>query len=374
MHGHVWIGYVCISSQLLAAEKDVAKTPYRLQCKSRSEHSPFREGGAPVQYVHIPKTGGTSVSNFLYMITEQQSQLAGSDLEGLLSRVWGLWNHHPVGWACFSSICSVPPVYIVTLRDPYSQLVSHYDYFATYQTQRLEHLAKDLASEFLRIQQFETEAINAGINQTRFLDHLILHHQHLLSPFGVFDARGYQSKYLVPVNYTGPSSRLQHFQAKEVLAPLERAPMNVTDFSTWFTCAVYSLLESDVVAVFPSILSDLIPQLAYHAPYIGMELLLRFTRTTASSDNKRSRPRQVLSPAARRVLKSQPGFRKDAPLHKIALRVAAVRSKNARECLQGSTECLTECQVLVTSEEHRLLENLAVDRCTVQWQSIPEYL
>lgn len=85
------------------------------------QHLPGRSGGRPLQYVHVPKTGGASVQSYLRSIAQNHSIRVQYHDGEFGSTAWDqkacmVFGHRPIGWA--TGFSDLKPLYIVTLREP----------------------------------------------------------------------------------------------------------------------------------------------------------------------------------------------------------------------------------------------------------------
>ena len=325
-------------------------------CASRAGDAPLSQDGAPVQYIHVPKAGGTTIQALLLEMGERlHFKVSSSDhdsgycktIQGSFGKGQVYMGHTPIGW-CFAE-SPVRPLYIISLREPISQMVSHYDYYAT-QTGTTDHEGAPLrpgaikANAYLRGQEKKME--KRGIPSTKFLENLFLANDNHVMAMVVSKT---QMRYLLPGKCSAqrldPRSRL--------------------------SIALKNVLRSDIV-VDSDLLSDqLLPQLWYHAPQT------RYLERIEQA-NGRKRSKQILSNAtAAKMLKRRgpviDGVDADSFLYDFGKRVARARADRARACWgstagmavgRGGVNCSALCTIGVTATELDLIRSPSPKQCS----------
>ena len=306
-------------------------------CASRVKDKPFRKGGAPVQYIHVPKAGGTTIQALL----EAMGHTLGCDINyknsnGKCKAIWGSFGagvymgHRPLGW-CFAE-SPARPLYIVSLREPIARIVSLYDYMATFTGKGGGRAFQD-SVQHMRVAEREMEG--RGIPRTGFLEHLLVGGQMR----GLL--KDLQMSWLLPGQCSSPRD----------------------DPRSRLATALTNLLRCDVVVDSDQLSSQLLPQLWYHAPQT--QYLRLITHANAAH-----RPKQVLSNAtitkileARRVDEVD-GVDGDLILYDFARRVARAREDRARACWdaeggsgRNGVDCSALCAINVTATELELIRN-----------------
>ena len=315
-------------------------------CASRVKDRPFRKGGAPVQYIHVPKAGGTTIQSMLKkmgrMLGYHSHTVNGpancKAVRGSFGAGQVYMGHQPLGWCVAES--PARPLYIVSLREPIARMVSLYDYMATF-TGKGGRPAFQKGVQ--RMRDAEREMEGRGIPRTGFLEHLLV--GGTPQP-GV--TKGNQMRWLLPGQCSSPRDG-PRLESRSRLAT-----------------ALTNLLRCDVVVDSDQLSSQLLPQLWYHAPQTQYLRLIKHA-------NAAHRPKQVLSNTtitkileARRVDEGLAidGVDGDLILYDFARRVARAREDRARACWdaeggsgRNGIDCSALCAINVTATELELIRN-----------------
>lgn len=130
--------------------------------------SPGRAGGRPIQYVHVPKTGGASVQGFLREVARNYSiRVQYHDGPFVAPKSWDqssciVFGHRPFGWEVGFS--SRQPFYVVTLRDPVALAVSLFDYVVSHKYKIHDQLRDSFGKE-----SFSVNVIRRNENLLKFV-------------------------------------------------------------------------------------------------------------------------------------------------------------------------------------------------------------
>ena len=89
--------------------------------------------GVPVQFVHIPKAGGSSVTRILTSVARSQGMMTHSNFKVPVNATRGmlLTGHRPLGGGRGDRIKEQNSFYIVAIRNPLDMFVSLYHYKLT---------------------------------------------------------------------------------------------------------------------------------------------------------------------------------------------------------------------------------------------------
>ena len=261
-------------------------------------------------------------------------------------------GHSPLGWCVAES--PARPLYIISLREPISRLVSYYDYVAC------RPLKKNLAAtrEGQHLRDAEKKMEQQGIPSTEFLEHLFLANDTLVMDMVTRPPRS-QMPWLLP----GTCSSL------------------LDDPRSRLSIALTNLLRCDIVVDSDRLSDQLLPQLWYHAPQT------RYLESVKHS-NGRKRLKQVLSNAtvakmleARRSMNSIDGIDADIILYDFAKRVARAREDRARACWgakvagglgRNGINCSALCAINVTATELELIRSPSPSkRCSSDLPTTP---
>jgi len=326
-------------------------------CAPRVRDAPFDKGGAPVQYIDTQHAGVTEVWDILKAIGKSLHDKTASHagwvldppgckaVKGSLHTGKVYTGHAPLGWCAAQS--PVRPLYIISLREPVSRLVSTYDFVAT--SPRSKSVAGHLHDAEKRLEQ-------QGTRSTEFLEHLFLANDTEVSQMVALS----QVSWLLP----GDCSAL------------------LVDPRSRLAVALKNLLRCDIVVDPDRLRDSLFAQLWYHAPQT------EFLKTEFLKESKHAnvplRSKQVLSDATiekmlqRRSSSAVDGTDADLILYSFAQRVARAREHRARACwgreglswqLDGlgrdGVNCSALCAINVTSAEFDLVRSApSVEQCS----------
>eukprot|EP00634_Sargassococcus_sp_CCMP2135_P014424 CAMPEP_0198659516 /NCGR_PEP_ID=MMETSP1467-20131203/32317_1 /TAXON_ID=1462469 /ORGANISM="unid. sp., Strain CCMP2135" /LENGTH=315 /DNA_ID=CAMNT_0044395871 /DNA_START=88 /DNA_END=1035 /DNA_ORIENTATION=+ len=254
----------------------------------------------PVQYIHIPKAGGTTVQASLRQaisrfgrslyVTNAFSRTTGCHKDRDMAQGQYYAGHSSIGF--FSkTFRKMSPIYIVVTREPIALMVSLYDFIATYASASRADFTK-LVHEY---RDREDGLAKEGVQPDMFLDTLLQRNLDFVNDF-----RGFY----VPCD-------CDHSD-----------PSNLT------TSAMHNLLRVDVVVVLEEF-GLFVPQIEHHLPWLR-------PFTVGHSHNKARRPPQQISQETLGAFMRSERYETQARLYQFAKTVARARAEYATACLSGN--------------------------------------
>ena len=283
----------------------------------------------PVQYVHVPKAGGTtierSIDGWCKKIFGHRPQKCNSIEKGcqakrLKALEMGEWytGHAPIGWFS-NNYQTMSPLYILCNREPIAIMVSLYDYTATFNGVTHHQSFLDLVAERKRREQ---ELRDEGVDPVHYLDTLIKRQEE--------DVPNFLHFYL-PCGCGIP-------------------PFDDVDNAT--AAAMHNLLRVDVLAVLEDF--DSLPiQLEYHLPWLKPVRML-------PAQNERFRPKQILSDEAQTILQKSNLYHVANTVYIFSKRVADARSAHARRCRDDRDCFLDDTNIVpidISESEFHILDS-----------------
>lgn len=256
-------------------------------CDSRRDEMPLLAGGVASQYIHVPKTGGTTIQVSLHRHLVNNSFAKSQGVTWACRSIEAeagvyYYGHAPIGW-CSTLSAAVRPFYIVSVREPFSKMISLYDYYATYGSV-CPHCTTTFNHEVAHIHSIEKEVHG---------DRRIVFERLLAAN----DTVAWEVANQTQFNY---------------LIPLACAEQTLAH-------ATHNLLKCDIVVTTENLKKQFMTQLLYHAPYMSD---FKFVST-----NKAKRPKQILSQDIRDRLSSVAQI--DIDFYDIARQVADIRTRRA---------------------------------------------
>ena len=327
------------ASFTLSAVTASAYVQLTFNCASRAAERPWTPQGPPIQFVHIPKAGGTSL-NDLFGYGKPRVDMQGvkvrlHNFPGALSEHQPLQNgtvhlgHQPVGWGASSA--QAKPLYIVVLREPLGRAISLYDHMATSAYRKTRSVRMQQVYDRMKHLQTRAEpaARKAGVPSTHTFEWLLARNDPVARHIAFNDS---QLDYLVPAPHNRPCT---------------------TDLMASVRVAAHVLLRADVVAVTEEA-RLLEPQLQLHAP----TLFGQNSKIPHSNSRVLSRLPQELRNATAQKLRAEPLFQAQALIHDLAQRLARARAMHAQRCLaasEGGEPCAMDCSAHISVEQAGLL-------------------
>jgi hypothetical protein len=124
-----------------------------------SNYLPGRAVGRPIQYIHVPKCGGTSVQAYLQSMADEFGLkiVRNDDMfmrDGNLKpqKVYKsaciFVGHRPFGWDNSYQTLSTP-LYVITIREPLSLAISLFDYIQSHTHPTLKHVRDSYGNKSL---------------------------------------------------------------------------------------------------------------------------------------------------------------------------------------------------------------------------------
>lgn len=317
---------------------------YKLDCASRSAARPFTPSGAPVEYVHVPKSGGTSIQHMLTSIARAQRLVTqrrdfGQYLGGrgrnasssppVLASGTVYDGHEPLGWGAMPSSSALT---MVSWRESHISLIlSMYSYKA----------AQRLAPTGVYLREAEARLERAGVAPESMFDSLLRQDD----PVACGIAQTRSSSFLLPRSCSPTALNVSE-------AALKEASLSIK---------LKNLAAINIVVVTDRLGVQLPVQLRWHAPWVKVPAEVH--------DNGRTRPAQNLSEGVRSRLARHAGqhdgqrcwrgraLEEEERLSGFAARVAEARTAHAAACLRRSRSgpCPVACQINVSAAEEALL-------------------
>eukprot|EP00634_Sargassococcus_sp_CCMP2135_P010879 CAMPEP_0198660346 /NCGR_PEP_ID=MMETSP1467-20131203/36392_1 /TAXON_ID=1462469 /ORGANISM="unid. sp., Strain CCMP2135" /LENGTH=334 /DNA_ID=CAMNT_0044396749 /DNA_START=98 /DNA_END=1102 /DNA_ORIENTATION=+ len=257
------------------------------------------ETEVPVQYIHVPKAGGTTIQYSLGKMLKKVLSVRPERHNGDPAHCHNLKpleagkvyeGHAPIGYFS-TNYYAASPIYIVCNREPLSLMASLFDFRNTFtgQTGNTGFL------ELVKQTQNATKRLAAeGKDPTSFLDHLVRSGDEHIPDF---------TRFFVPCGCA------------------------FSDSSNLTASAMHNVLRIDVVAVLEDF-GSLIPQLEYHLPWLKPFDMLN----PANVHSDRSQ-RQVLSEEAIATLQGEPLFVSQSKIYALSRDVAEARARFAERCM-----------------------------------------
>ena len=353
---------------LLHASLSGLSIPFELDCATRAtSHRPFASSSsAPVQYIHVPKAGGTTIQVVLSNIARAQKMTVHTAGIGLYAKsslpVGGaLQNrtlylgHERIGWGPRPSRMSFT---LISWREPLSLMTSLYNYKASYSG---DAAPSSHMKQVHHLRAAELQLASRGVAPGRMLDELLRRDDHVAWAFANFTA----AQYLIPTTCSNEEeeSRLAADNAHATDAPTD-APADMLA-----AIMLQNLAAIDIVVMSDRLDDQLAPQLKWHAPW----LTARLSRSTRlPHQNTARREAQVLSEEVMTRVTSSAHYKMDCMLADFAARVAQARTQHATSCHEiprvassqndfarnsSGEECsLRSCVIDVSPRELALLE------------------
>ena len=277
-----------------------------------SDHDPGRPFGRPVQFIHVPKAGGTSIQVALYTFAKAHHvEVFTFDNGG----PWyepkhanqGLFLGHR-GFGFSENIFSKSPVTIVVIREPVSRMVSIYDYLRT-TTAKFQ-----MKADIIRSWSGKTfDEIIANYNRTRTL------HPKSLRPGGGADISDYtihrflqhQPQFLCGYNCVWPINPNRALKFPNRAEQLKRALENLERID-----CVTVLEELNSLIVQMKIFLDFIP---------GLE---HFPHENVAKAEEKTKPKQETIEMLKLFTKD------DEVIYHRAREITRIKTENALNCIQ----------------------------------------
>lgn len=318
-----------------------------IACSSRANDAPFREDGAPVQFIHVPKCAGSTLQNSLQKIGKNQSlaryvwdnvwdnsdlnhvKPGKKDFEFLNGSYYA--GHRPIGWGMtFDMTALSRPIFITILRDPIERLISLYDFICESLERRNGVLVMtstddptlaERARIATQLWSKEKDLLAEGVNETATMSEMVMRDE---STLNLIARRSSEFVWFLPEL---PEDSEDHCSRGDV--GTDSALLTVDALAV----AVNNLLRVDVVALTENI-TDLAPQLLYHAPFLDLTAL---TELLSEKVNAVQRPKQILTKANIEQLRSVETVIFDTVFYSAASAIA--RSRTHRALYAGDDWC-----------------------------------
>jgi len=301
---------------------DSSKT---LACRPCFRGMPGRSGGRPIQYVHVPKTGGSSVRKLLLReVTAMRiSHEIASDNDNFIgkqntsvSTACVVLGHAHLGWG--PDFLRRRPLYIATFRDPVGFAVSQFDY-VRYRGHARHDPVRDRAW--------------AALGNRSLTENVLAR-----NPVVLAFVRDKQASFLFGSSF----ARAECARNGSAPASSLRAPVfNLTTFydaapilGGGVACALHLLDAVDVVGVTEA-LDDLLVQLRWRTGWVGMSARGGADGALHLPHSNHIDPgfKSVLAPAALAVLEAEAAEGIDRPVHRRAQELNAAKTAEAFRCL-----------------------------------------
>ncbi len=295
-----------------------------------------------MEYVHVPKSGGTSVQQMLQWMAAHHNLSHhrrdfgdGEPPPPALKHGCIYDGQEPLGWG--SAPTPTAFTAISWRRDHLSLIVSLYNY-----------KARSEQKVGLLFHEREKELRKAGVPDEYMFDELLRRND----AQAMFIANTSSSNYLVPASchHRDASSPLNEVRDRSLTgnARFEDARLAVM---------LQNLAAIDVVATTEYLDTQLSSQLQWHAPKAKFQSLGHSNANAMNtSTGALTRPIQLLSHSVRSALTRHPTFQREQWLCEFATRVAQARSAHAASCLEMHTRpCPLSCLVNVSERELQLL-------------------
>eukprot|EP00634_Sargassococcus_sp_CCMP2135_P013059 CAMPEP_0198645248 /NCGR_PEP_ID=MMETSP1467-20131203/1151_1 /TAXON_ID=1462469 /ORGANISM="unid. sp., Strain CCMP2135" /LENGTH=341 /DNA_ID=CAMNT_0044380737 /DNA_START=27 /DNA_END=1052 /DNA_ORIENTATION=+ len=256
----------------------------------------------PVQYIHIPKAGGTTLQasmKFAIQDTGRKVHLynsmgrtSGCHREQNMIKGQYYAGHASIGYFSYT-FRQMSPIYILVTREPIALMISLYDFTATVRPETI-HKAPDFERDVQAFKDREA-ALNAqGVPYDGMLDKLLQQNIEHIKDFHAF---------YVPCD------------------------CDMADPQNRTTAALHNVLRVDVVTVLEDF-ATLVPQLDYHLPWLKPFNLAR-------SRNKVGRAPQKIEQDTLESLMNTELYDIQSRIYQFTRTLARARADYATQCLKG---------------------------------------
>jgi hypothetical protein len=338
-------GAVLAHREKLYEDYDLS-TAAQVDCRSRASERPFN--GTAVQFVHVPKTGGTALVRSIKSSLKHEHVYELNEYTGALCRIGAsefgackrkvkqvstqdfFHGHAPIEFGAFW----VRPLYITILREPVANLMSQvaYSYFFCDRQKRSPEAGEDAQCQpgryFTQLGVEMHRLIAAGHPRNGVLQALLSNetwaNERSLCP----DCTD------VPWQTSFPPLSASFFTP----FALRTEPVARLSDSTVMRRAVRNLQQVDIVATTESH-CDLFVQLRYHAPHLTWaEGEMKNSDTTDPAEI------QLIEMETRRRLMDVPKMRANYDLYQVASSISEAKVKHIQAC--SSKTCDSKCSIL----------------------------
>jgi hypothetical protein len=305
------------ASEVQPVEAPAPVSEARCRNLTRRRHHPGLQGGPFVQFIHVPKAGGSSVQDALRAWCKANERCSCLTFNGPL--VEGSAARCPpnlAGWTMFAGhrgygFCRVIErsprglVTLVALREPVSRIRSLYDYEA-HRLQRNSVAGHVHKLAQLVVRYNSTEKVEAGEARLKFMG---MQQTRFLCGYRCFES---------PDGNSSSSAFSSEGLRALAGAMLGKAKQN--------------LARVDAVAVL-SRLNDLVPQLRFH---LGSTLTPRSFQHWPHDNVLPEDQKSLLTKRAEDILRSWSWA--DQELYEFAQRIAKAKTTEAKTCLKRMSE------------------------------------
>lgn len=318
---------------------------YKLDCSSRRKDRPMMEGGAAIQYVHVPKAAGTSIQQYMHYKVVKRFNRPHKNIAK---------RKHPErcpeddnGWEAgfYSGHCPIisgrartRPLFVVSIREPVSRWTSLFKYIARNEHHFDHQLLYGEMTKFKRGGVVSTD-IFATMLRTRHL-------------FAMSLLDRSQWSFLVPMgcpvrNQTSPKMDIPPLTSKSI--DLAKAVL------------LRNLARCDLVITIDQ-LDKFIPQIVYHLEYGNvMTEGGKIPHSNGVQANKKRE--QILDQLALNTILSHPNYEMDSLAFSFATRVGRARWDYIKCELKNRNECNRHCEISVTTRELSWLTQSVPSKC-----------
>ena len=365
-------------------------------CASRAKDKPFTKVGVPSQYVHVPKAAGSSIQMLLaYYIAIPQ------DIFFIVGEVQD-YPVNPPGtmFAGHSPIVNSPdskyqakrdfyarnPLFMSTIREPMSRMISLYDYRALFNMSMCEGPldedgyysrtgfldivfpgpSKSMCEAVAQFKLDEADAIASGVSETGLMDHFYKKRHPLVLQM----AKETLYSWFVPRDDP------------------ERTYPSTTESA--LACAMSNALRTDILINSERYDETVLASLKYHAPYLQFDVATIQEEAGRENIVQGQRTAQILSPETIAEIQRLPTFVQDTRFYLFADKVAMAREANLMACMKqlnetdlrlmtggtiphypGHHECQETCEDVLTEDEWLMIKNADCGKAPEEYPVFP---
>ena len=331
-------------------------------CRGCFKGMPGHSGGRPVQFIHVPKTGGTSVQKLLHRevvaLRVAFEVVSDRDLHEGQKTTWKgatcvVFGHAPLGWSPGFQVRQ--PLYIAVFRDPVAFAVSSFDFIKVRASR--DWVAVEASSRPLRLpprvcsrpHQYHgvahadpvRDAVHAKFGNLSISDNVVG-----LNPVVLALVRDKQAAFLFGSSF-GRKECALHSPAYAALRHHEAPNAHALNLATFYDeeplpggtaeCALHLLSSVDLVGVTER-LDDLLVQLRWRTGWMGMsaKVAANGTATVPHSNHIDLSFKSTLTPQAKLIMDREASKGIDSQVYRRAVELNKAKTEEAARCLDSA--------------------------------------